>query len=503
MKNVPPRSSFRFVGGFCALSAIALFLTGCGQPSVPEVTVFPAPGDLSEVEGLEESALFDVSVNGEDTFVYRGFQKEFNKYGFAKKGGHYVNFSFANTAVTVDVTTSKPFSSFSVKPTQALVERVSDTQLRFTLQDPSKFLVTAEFEESGENWLVVAADGPEQEVPSKDDPSVLYLEAGVHKFGRSWDPFVDGIKTVYMEPGTVVEATLKVVGKEGLTIKGRGLFAQGFRPHAKVEDPLQTEWLGDCMGAYFRECKDLRFEGYAVINCPSYQLEVADCDRVSVENLKLLGFGWNNNDGMHLYSRDVTVENSFIAGNDDRICVTGLFDSEDREIKTVADQKARIKGCDVGNLVIRNNVFWGQRNGGDIMLTWNGSHTCEDVLIEGCKSIGFTNKGFLSAMHGGSVVIKDVTVRDIEIYHHRLTSVLVRDAKTWGDGGGAIDGLTLENIQIHAEPKEVSLLLTGWSEESPIRNVTLRNITANGQKITSFDQTSIETNEFVKNVVWE
>ncbi|MBK1878248.1 glycosyl hydrolase family 28 protein [Pelagicoccus mobilis] len=501
MKMLPP--SFRNVNAAILSILISIVAVGCSSSPEPLLEIAPAPGDLTSVEGLEESSLFDVSVNGRDTFVYRGFQKDFNKYDFGKKGGHYVNFAFANTAVTIDVKTSRPFESYSVKPTQAKVELVSDTELRVTLDDPSKFLVTAEFEDGGENWLVIAADGPEVDAPKKGDEGVLYLEAGIHDFGRSWDPFIDGIDTVYMELGAVVEATLKVVGKEGLTIKGRGLFAQGFRPHAKVEDPLQTEWLGDCMGAYFRECKDLTFEGFAVINCPSYQLEVADCDNVSIQNIKALGFGWNNNDGLHLYSRNVTVENSFIAGNDDRICVTGLFDSEDRVIKTVADQKPRIKGCDVGNLTIRDNVFWGQRNGGDIMLTWNGSHTCENVLIENCKSIGFTNKGFLSAMHGGSVVIKNVMIRDIEIYHHRLTSVLVRDAKTWGDGGGAIDGLTLENISIHAEPKDVSLKLTGWSDESPIKNVTLRNITANGQKITSFDQTSIETNEFLKDVVWE
>jgi hypothetical protein len=51
--------------------------------------IAPDPGDLSMIEGLEKSPLFEMTVNGKNLFVYRGFQKEYNKYGFAKKGGSF------------------------------------------------------------------------------------------------------------------------------------------------------------------------------------------------------------------------------------------------------------------------------------------------------------------------------------------------------------------------------------------------------------------------------
>jgi hypothetical protein len=487
---------------------VALFGFGCkpSQESAghPIIVIYPSPGDLSDVEGLEESPLFDLSVDGTDTFVYRGYEEEFNKYGFAKKGGAYVDFAFEGGPITVDIRTTQAMKGYSVKPTLEAVEQVSPTHLRVTLDKPQKFLVTADFEELGENWFVVAADAPDAEI-DPDDPTVLYLGPGVHYYGKAWDPFVEGKKTLYVAGGAVVQATIHCVGKDGVSIKGPGLFSQAFRPHARREPgfDLQCEWFGECMGMYFRDCKNLTFEGYSLINCPSYQLEVANCDNVTIRNVKLLGFGENNNDGVHMYSRDVLMEDCFIAGNDDRVCITGLYDSEDREVKVIEDQQKRITDTHVGNLTIRDTIFWGQKNGGDIMLSWNGGKTLDSVLIENIQSLGKTNKGFLAARHGGSVLIHDVTIRNVHLYHTVLCSLEVLDARTWGAGGGAIRDITVENVTIDADPKEIKKLMTGWSEESSISNIVFKNLRAIGQKITSLAQTGIETNEFVKGVRFE
>lgn len=486
------------------LPVLLLAGTSCRQASPQaELIIHPSPGDLSQVEGLEESPLFDLSVNGQDTFVYRGFETEFNKYGFAEKGGHYVNFAFAHTEAVIDITTTRPMTAFSIKPAVSSVEQISSTAIRVTLDQPRKFLLTAEFEQDGENWFVISAEAPGTEVIDPDDPTVLYLGPGVHDFGRAWDPFVDGKKTLYLAGGAVVAATVHCVGQDGVSILGDGLFAQAFRPHARREDPLQCEWFGDCMGMYFRDCTNLRFEGYAVINSPSYQLEVANCENVAIRNIKLLGFGENNNDGAHLYSRNVVLEDSFLAGNDDRICLTGLYDAEDREIVVEEDQQKRIIGTVVRNLQIRNNVFWGQKNGADIMLTWNGAETCDTILIENCDSIGATNKGFLAAKHGGSVDLEGIVIRDIRIHHNKFVSIETNPASVWGAGGGSIRDVLLEDIYISADPAEVGTRILGLSAESSISDFTFRNVTMNGTRLTAFEQTAIETNEFVRDFTFE
>ncbi|MEZ5275765.1 MAG: glycosyl hydrolase family 28 protein [Opitutaceae bacterium] len=487
---------------FALMLTLAALTPGRAEDE-PLLIIHPSPGDLSTVEGLEESPLFDLSVNGRDTFVYRGFELEFNKYGFARKGGSYVSFAFAHAEAVVEITTARPITSFSIKPLVRKVEQTSPTTLRITLDQPAKFLLTAELEELGENWFIISAEAPPEEKIDPDDPTVLSLGPGVHDFGRAWDPFVDGIKTLHLSGGAVVTATLHCVGKDGIRIIGNGLFAQAFRPHARREDPLQAEWFGDAMGAFFRDCRNLRFEGYAVINSPSYQLEVANCDDIVIRNLKLLGFGENNNDGVHLYSRNVLLEDCFIAGSDDRVCITGLYDSEDREVKTLEDQTQRITGTIVRDIHVRDTIFWGQKNGGDIMLTWNGAQTCDNVLIEDCESIGATNKGFLASKHGGSVFVTNVTIRNIRIHHDRFLSLEINPAGVWGAGGGGVRNLLLENIRINADPADVGIRILGLNDVGSFANLIFRQVTMNGVLLQGFGQTDIETNPFIRNVIFE
>jgi hypothetical protein len=483
------------------LIQIGLLFTACSEKG-PKLYIAPDPGDLSMIEGLEKSPLFEMTVNGQNLFVYRGFQEEYNKYGFAKKGGSFVNFAAEPGVLNLKVTTKENFDDFSIRP-HVDHEKIDNRTILITTDKPGKFLITVWLEEKGENWFVVSIEEPEIDVPDRSDPEVLYLEAGVHQFERAWDPFQDGIKILYLEHGAVVQATIRTVGQDNLTLKGRGIFSQSVYNNGKDISPLHTEWMGDMMGIYFRECNNITIEGISVIGAPSYQIELADCEGAFVDNIKLLGFGEGNNDGIHLYGRNITLQNSFLAGSDDRICITGLFDRERFEVTKKEELQPRLEPTDVYNLRINNIVFWGHRNGADIMLTWNGGKTCRDVIIENVYSLGFTNKGFVASKHGGSVIVQDVIVRNAHLYHDRLIDLDVQHASMWGEGGGAIRNILLENITIDADPSDVSLKMIGVSEESNVENITFRNIVANGQKITSLDQTAIYTNEFATGIVFE
>jgi hypothetical protein len=222
-----------------------------------------------------------------------------------------------------------------------------------------------------------------------------------------------------------------------------------------------------------------------------------------VDNVKLLGFGKGNNDGIHLYGRNIELKNSFLAGSDDRICITGLFDREKFEVTKKEELQPRLEDTDVYNLRISNIVFWGQKNGADIMLTWNGGKTCRDIVIENVHSLGFTNKGFVGSKHGGSVIVEDVTIRNAHLYHHRIVDIEVTAAGCWGQGGGSVRNILFENITIDAEPGQVSNKMIGHSTESNVDNIIFRNVSANGVKLTHIEQTNIETNEFVYNIKFE
>jgi hypothetical protein len=472
------------------------------KTQLPKLYIAPNPGDLSGVEGLRESLLFDMKVNGQDLFIYHGFQLEYNKYGYELKGGSYVNFASDPGELTMEVSTAEKIKTYTVMP-HVEHELINETTIRLKTNKAQKFLITAHLENSGENWFIVSVEEPETNIPDKNDPTVLFLEAGVHKFGRAWKPYVNGIKTVYLAPGAVVQATMHAVAQDGLRLTGRGLFAQSLWENGKDVSPLKTEWMGEMMGIYFRECNKLKIDGISVINSPSYQIELADCENVLVDNVKLLGFGKGNNDGIHLYGRNIELKNSFLAGSDDRICITGLFDREKFEVKTKNDLQPRLEDTHVHNLRISNIVFWGQKNGADIMLTWNGGKTCRDVVIENVYSLGFTNKGFLAAKHGGSVVVEDIIIRNAHLYHDRIVDIEVKEASCWGQGGGSVRNILLENIRIDADVKNVSNKMIGHTPNSNVSDITFRNVSAKGVKITDIKQTNIQTNSFVYNVKFE
>ena len=155
----------------------------------------------------------------------------------------------------------------------------------------------------------------------------------------------------------------------------------------------EEEWDADWLGIVFVDSKDIEIDGVAVMSSPSYQLEFANCDDALVNNVKLCGFGEHNNDGLHTYGRNILVQNSFIASNDDRVCVTGLFDKESGTEDGINwDGSNELTGTPVSNITIKNMVFWGlDNNGGDIMLTWNGSDYAKDVTIENVISLSSTN----------------------------------------------------------------------------------------------------------------
>jgi hypothetical protein len=198
------------------------------------------------------------------------------------------------------------------------------------------------------------------------------------------------------------------------------------------------------------------------------------------------------------------VEDCFVAANDDRICLTGLYDADDGDGNLVWDGTTQLIGVPAANIVIRNMVFAGlHNNGGDIMLTWNGADYCHNVVIENCVSLFPTNKGFLASMHGGSAVFDNIMIRNVHLYHPVLVTLNVAESRYMGAGGGSIHNVELVNVTVDAEPHEIRGFMRGKSGTSNISGIRFRNLTANGKKITDLSQTSIQINEFVSDVSFE
>lgn len=475
--------------------------------SMPSVTVHPAPNGLESVHGLTESSFFDIAVNGEDAFVYHSreikdeheHRKQLNSISY--QGVSYVNFSIFQK-VELEIEALKDAVDWEVMPKIEGVDITEANTLKITLHEPKKFVVTATIQGTEHNFIV-SAEPPETNIPTKDEVGVLYLGPGVHKYGQAWDPYIDGIHTVYIAGGAVVEATINSKNKKNIKLLGRGILSQSFVTHAEesTKDTEEQEWDADWLGVVFTDSQNIEIDGIAIMSSPSYQLEVANCKDVTIKNVKLCGFGEHNNDGLHTYSTDVLVEDSFIASNDDRICITGLYDKDDGRDGVTWDGSNTLTGVPASNITIRNMVFWGlDNNGGDIMLTWNGANYAKNILVENSISLTPTNKAFIAARHGGSADINDLTIKNVTLNHGNLFDIVIGGKNYQGAGGGKLRNMHLENIVIDATNAEIGKQLIGENEESSIDGVTLKNITTKDGKLTSVEQLNITQNKFVNNL---
>jgi len=473
---------------YIACAFLLLTQTGCKNVSASNenkndleddltLVLYPEVKGLEKVKGFEESKIFDLSINNKDAFVYRTFEiKDVHEHvkqlkSISYQGVSYVNFSMEKE-VELEVRSTNQVDKWTILPNDNIKTETTNNSLKFLLAEPQKFVVSALIGDK-EEYFIISAEVPETKIPSKDDKSVLFLEPGVHQYGQAWDPFVDGIKTLYISGGAVLEATIKSKNKDGVKILGRGVLSQSFTTHAEESsdniEEREEEWDADWLGIVFIDSKNIEIDGVAVMSSPSYQLEFANCYNAVINNVKLCGFGEHNNDGLHTYGRNILVQNSFIASNDDRICVTGLFDKGNGTDDVKWDGSNELTGTPVSNITIKNMVFWGlDNNEGDIMLTWNGSDYAKDVTIENVVSLSGTNKAFLSARHGGSADIHDLKIKNVKLYHGNLFDLEIGGKKYQGAGGGKLRNVHLENIYLESNMADIGKQLVG---EAKVRDL--------------------------------
>ncbi len=481
------------------------------KPVESNIVLYPKVKDIDQIHGMSESEIFDLKVNGKDTFVYhtREIADEFEHIKQLKSvsytGVSYVNFSTTGSVVLEINSLKNQVSNWKVLPArEGVIINKETNSLTINLSKPEKFVVSAIIG-GKEQSIIISAETPETNIPSKEGKGVLFLEPGIHKYGQAWDPFVNGIHTVYVSGGAVLEATIKSNNKKNVKLLGRGIISQSFVTHSEEssndDKEREQEWDADWLGVVFTNSQNIEIDGIAIASSPSYQLEVANCTNVTVKNAKLLGFGEHNNDGIHTYSNNVLVDDTFIASNDDRICITGLYDKENGNDNIQWDGSDELMGVSVANITIRNVVFWGlDNNGGDIMLTWNGSGFAKDILIENVVSLTGTNKAFLAARHGGSSDIHDMVFRNIKLCHGNLFDVEIGESNYQGAGGGKLRNLLFENVTIKAGFNEIGKQLLGESKLSNVDGIKLKNIITNEGVLTDVNQLKLKTNEFVTNL---
>ena len=473
-----------------AVFAIPLvFSYGAAGVQEGRATVYPAP------PGEALSPDYRVSVAGQDVPVYvakvapadaaRRWKAMDDKKNSAD---YYDTAAFASFdmqgAVTVTVTVSNMVSAAKILPTSAgITPVIQGKSISFTLTAPRSLAI----EINGE-WvrsLQLFANPPEADVPRPDAPNVIYFGPGVHQVSHL---VVGDNKTVYIAGGAVVRAVIapdekyKVSGYSGqrtyaptfelrgsnIAFRGRGIIdASGCTTHAR--------------NLVFVHGSDIALEGVILRDASTWTIPIRQSDRVSVRNVKLLGYRANS-DGIDICnSRDVTVENCFIRTLDDLIVVKS--DKGQGEVKRIV-----AKGC-----VLWNQVAHALSVGAELR------ENVDDVLFTDCDVIHDQGREWsLRVFHCDAARVSNVRFENIRVEEaKKFISVWIGHAVWSRDKEpGHIPGVAFKDIRATGSPLPVECV--GAAAQHAVEDVVFQDVVLNG-KPAARDQ--MRVNAFVKNLV--
>jgi len=367
-------------------------------------------------------------------------------------------------------------ASFKIAPA------VEGRTVSFALPGPRH--VTVEVNGDWVGSLHLFANPLETDVPKPDDPKVIYFGPGIHEVRRL---VVGDGKTVYVAGGAVVRCgigpdekysvssysglrnyapAIELRGKR-IALRGRGIIDSGACPtHAR--HPLLVRG------------EDIAIEGVILRDSSTWTIPIRQSDRVTVRNVKLLGYRANS-DGIDICnSRDVTVEDCFIRTLDDLIVVKS--DGGAGPVRRIAARRC----------VLWNEVAHALSVGAELR------EDVDDVLFEDCDVIRDKGREWtLRVYHCDAAKISNIRFENIRIEETRkLISLWIGKAVWTRDAErGHIRGVTFEGISAAGEERRIEL--TGFDEGHAVEDVTFRDVTLNGKPLAPAD---VKSNPFVRNV---
>ncbi|MGA2497013.1 MAG: glycosyl hydrolase family 28 protein [Tepidisphaeraceae bacterium] len=464
-----------------ALAAVVVLClvrpSAAADPGEPvNVRVCPSP------RGEELSADYAVTVGGKSVPVYvakvapadatrrwKAMDDKVNSADYFDKASFACFDMGGPAAVTVvcleDIRTAK------ILPTSyGIVPKVEGKSLTFALASPRHLTI-----EVNGNWagsLHIFANPFEVEVPRADDPNVVYFGPGIHEVREGME-IGDG-KTVYVAGGAIVRG----VGKGGpvFSLHGKNIVLRGRGIIDGSLSPTHSRHLLSVQGG------DITIEGVILRDSSTWTIPIRRSDRVTVRNVKVLGYRANS-DGIDICnSRDVTVEGCFLRTLDDLIVVKS--DAGQGEVRRIVAK----------NCVLWNQVAHALSVGAELR------QTVDDVLFTDCDVIHDTGREWtLRVYHCDGATVGNVRFENIRIEESpKLISVWIGKAVWSRDAErGHIKGITFKDIvAASAEPPRVEL--RGFDTGHAVEDITFQNVRVNDKPLAP---AGVKANEFVKQVI--
>jgi len=445
MKKIITLTSL-FIGFSFSLSGFA----APAPASSPDLVVFPAPA------GIEPSKDYKITVNGKPVFCYASWRLD-NIHKTNKINGrsvsrvNYAIFDFSSPVrVRLELRQGilDPRKKVRVLPSALNISpEVHGNVIEFTLNAPGN--VTIDPTGDSQNALHLFTNLPETDVPSPDDPNVVYFGPGVHD--------VESVnlksgQTLYVAGGAVLRlsppprkqssiedaratAAVQAEDQTGVTIRGRGVISG-----SRAFDEKKRFRMIRCSAT-----KNVTIRDVVVTDTSSWTVTFDDCTNVLADGLRVVCF-YENSDGVVVSGcSDVVVRNCFVHNADDGLGVKAW-----KPVKNVLFENCQVWSDSGTPMGLTGEIFAPVENAAWRKITVIHYPSFPASRPEMRAAI------LIRARNGGRV--RDIVFEDILVESNIGRRMAVR--------------ITNEKVNWANEPQEKDLA-TPYSE---ISNVTLRNV---------------------------
>jgi hypothetical protein len=429
----------------------------------------------------EQSSAYVVSVEGKTVPVYRTkvapvdparrWQAMDDVANSAKIFDVAAFASFdMNAPVLVTVACPAAIQLAKILPSSAgIVPKFAANTLTFTLDRPR--LLTIEINGQWASSLHLFANPFEAAPPRPHDPGVIYFGPGIYELPEGLR--VHDNQTVYIAAGAILRGV--GTGKPVISLEGKNIKLRGRGIIDGSLCPTHTSNL------FFIHGSDISVEGVILRDSSTWNMPIRQSDRVTIKNVKVLGYR-SNSDGIDICnSRDVLIDGCFLRTLDDLVVVK-------------SDKGQGV----VQHVVVRNCVLWNQVAHA-LSIGAELRENIDDVLFTDCDVIHDTGREWtLRIYHCDSALVSNVRFADIRIEQSTRPISLWIGKTKWSveDQRGNIRGVTFKDISGSAAvPLDIEL--DGFDATHDIQDVQFENVRFNGRPLTRAD---VKCNAFVENL---
>ena len=401
-----------------------------------------------------------------------------------------------------------------VRPLSAGIKpQIKDGKISFVIPSTGNFSV--EINGKLSNPLFIFAD-PIEAKPAKNDPNVIYFEAGkIHKAGVIRPK---SNQHIFIEGGAVVIGAIAAKGVENVKVSGHGILDGSFN---NLSSPKQTTNMLTLESGYklernqrfveFMDSKNLTIEGLILNNSTTWQVVPINCDNVTITGLKIISDNASD-DGIDVVrSRKVRISDCFIRTKDDCVVIKAHLDYPESVI--------------VDDVLVEKCVFWNAAWGNALEIGFELlCSEVKNIIFRDCDIIHVESGAVLSIHNSDKAIVKNILFENIRVEDatQKLVDLAIFRSRYCTDGSrdqdyitknylhGAWDGVLkvppadkayhaqfrgkIENVRfnnIYIQGRLPFSLMVGYDDDHMVKDVVFSNIYLYDQKINSIDQLKI------------